>query len=352
MSKTKERIASVVLLVLTGLFFFGVQAYADHTKYENRDYYINGDLTITGTCTGCAGGSSVVGVLDHVTVINETNTGSLVVTGGGSVNGTLDVGSTLTSTIIDANTGIFDGLSVVNETATNTLVVRDSGSVDGTLSTGATVTVQDYKSLSLGTTDPSIFGNQGPLVQVNESNWIAGWITPSSNIISMIALANATADQKTKSRSDPTLMIWAADALGGNSVTKITLQHDGTDGQIESFKGDLALTAEDSIYLNGGVRNAYTTFGGADASYQIADDDFFVGTTYSNTGAVTITFQSATIAMAGKTWVIKDQGDAGSNSITIQTQAGELIDNSATLVIDIQYASVNLISDGSDLWIY
>ena len=74
---------------------------------------------------------------------------------------------------------------------------------------------------------------------------------------------------------------------------------------------------------------------------------------YTGTGAVTsLTISSAIIAQAGRQITIIDSGgNASINNITIDTEAGELINGSATLVMNTDYQSVTLITDGSNLFI-
>ena len=94
--------------------------------------------------------------------------------------------------------------------------------------------------------------------------------------------------------------------------------------------------------------NATTVAG---ATYTVLRTDDIIHSTYSATGAVTITIPTALMAEK-KTFTIKDAGgNAGINNITIATQGEETIDGSATLVIDANYSSATLFSDGTNWYI-
>ena len=84
---------------------------------------------------------------------------------------------------------------------------------------------------------------------------------------------------------------------------------------------------------------------------QLPDEIVFVDTTSS---AITITLGTSTV-LAGKTILIKDvAGNAAINNIGVVGQGGETIDginNVATNVIDVNYGSVKLVSDGSNWFI-
>lgn len=89
----------------------------------------------------------------------------------------------------------------------------------------------------------------------------------------------------------------------------------------------------------------------AGATYTVLRTDDIIHSTYSATGAVTITIPTALMAEK-KTITIKDAGgNAGTNNITIATQGAETIDGSATYKIINDYDAITLYSNGSHWFI-
>ena len=128
-------------------------------------------------------------------------------------------------------------------------------------------------------------------------------------------------------------------SIDSNPILKVKASADGTGGadelQVQSFGGL--------------VRNTTTV---ASATYDLLASDDIVLVTYTATGAVTsLTLPTAQV-VAGRTIVIKDVGgSAGTNNITIDTEASETIDGAATLALDSDYESATLVSDGANWYI-
>jgi len=77
-----------------------------------------------------------------------------------------------------------------------------------------------------------------------------------------------------------------------------------------------------------------------------------VNVSYTATGACTVTIPTAEIAKAGRKLIIADTGDnAGTNNITVATEGSETIGGAATGSISADSGTLNLISDGSNLFI-
>jgi hypothetical protein len=71
----------------------------------------------------------------------------------------------------------------------------------------------------------------------------------------------------------------------------------------------------------------------------------------SSSSAITLTLPTA-VGITGETFIIKDIGNATTNAVTIATNGSQTIDGStADLIINNNYASVELISDGANWWI-
>jgi hypothetical protein len=89
------------------------------------------------------------------------------------------------------------------------------------------------------------------------------------------------------------------------------------------------------------------------ATYDLLATDFILNVTYTDTAAVTsLTLPTAQV-IAGRLIHIKDSDmNANTNSITIDTEGGATIDESATLVMNVDGQSVSLFCDGVNWWIF
>jgi hypothetical protein len=103
-------------------------------------------------------------------------------------------------------------------------------------------------------------------------------------------------------------------------------------------------------WVTAGTTKKITTV--AAGTYDILKSDEILNVTYTATGAVTIDFKTAQF-IAGRTIVIKDAGGlAGTNNITLTTEAAQTIDGAATAVINSNYSAINVYCDGTNLFIY
>lgn len=90
------------------------------------------------------------------------------------------------------------------------------------------------------------------------------------------------------------------------------------------------------------------------ANYTIQLEDRIVGIDTSG-GPITVIIPSTFVSSSNDNYsqvcIFKDEsGDAAINNITIVTQGSETIDESATKVINTNFGSVGIYSDGSNLF--
>ena len=71
----------------------------------------------------------------------------------------------------------------------------------------------------------------------------------------------------------------------------------------------------------------------------------------SSGAAITLTLPAAATAGSGAIFVIKDIGNASSNAITLEGNASETIDGALNKIIATNYASIEVVCDGSNWWI-
>jgi len=89
------------------------------------------------------------------------------------------------------------------------------------------------------------------------------------------------------------------------------------------------------------------------ATYTVLTTDQILSVLYTITGAATITIPTSLITAGFNKLVIKDTGgNSQNNNITIIGGSSELIDGSTSLIINGNYAAVNLYSDGTAIYIY
>ena len=84
-------------------------------------------------------------------------------------------------------------------------------------------------------------------------------------------------------------------------------------------------------------------------TYVVLATDYIVN--IKGTGARAVTLQAAADAGVGRILVIKDgDGNASSANITINRGASDTIDSATSVVINSNYGSVSLVSDGVSKW--
>lgn len=71
----------------------------------------------------------------------------------------------------------------------------------------------------------------------------------------------------------------------------------------------------------------------------------------SSGAAITLTLPAAATAGSGAIFVIKDIGNASTNAITLEGNASETIDGALNKIIATNYASIEVVCDGSNWWI-
>lgn len=88
------------------------------------------------------------------------------------------------------------------------------------------------------------------------------------------------------------------------------------------------------------------------ATYTVLSTDYILRVTRTSTGACTITIPTALITAGIPVLTIKDVGgNAGTNNITVNTEGAETIDGNASVILDVDNASINLYGDGTNLFI-
>ncbi len=177
---------------------------------------------------------------------------------------------------VDAETsGWNDGPSVDGADITPASVTTDTLIVNLTSSFNGNATLADNKTIIFGTTDPAAISN---MAQAGQSNWAIGIAPPASNIMAITTLTNSMRDHGIANQTDPYFGVWSATDVSGNTLQRISLRHDKTDGYVETETGDLVLEpAAASAVVVGSTIESYgdniTVIPGTTGYFRIGDED-------------------------------------------------------------------------------
>jgi hypothetical protein len=310
-----------------------------------------------------------------------TNTGTVTAS---SVIATSSIvlSSTNNYTINWTNPGAARTINVVDPTATSQLMLGvitspSSGQVlsyDGTkwVNSAASTTTAIGSTVTSGTVGSILFVGTGPVLAQDNANFFwddtnnrlgVGTNSPSVALhvktpatINSIILLDANSDNNAavglrSSASDSTR--WNIVKQNSTYTTAHALTIDYAGGSplatlTTAGKFGLGVTTPlATLDVQGGVRykrNPQTT------SYTITVSDYLIAVT-DTTAARTITLPSAASTPAGQMFVVSDEsGGAATNNITVTRAGTDTIEGVTTKVINTNYGSIRLYSDGSTKW--
>jgi hypothetical protein len=220
----------------------------------------------------------------------------------------------------------------------DSLFVSGQFEVDGTTYFDGTVLIVDNVPISIG--DSSDGRIEYSTSQTAHALMMG--VSADSNALIIAEKADITANYNFghAQQTNPTIFLHSA----SQSTTEYgSMAHDQTDFVINQGAG--------TTKLAGGMTLNVTTVNAA--TYDLLISDHIVHVTYTVTAAVTSLTLPTAQTLAGRTIHIKDAGgNAATNNITVDTGGSETIDGSATLVLNQDYMSRALYSDGSNWFIY
>ena len=104
-----------------------------------------------------------------------------------------------------------------------------------------------------------------------------------------------------------------------------------------------------TTYMDAEVAVGIVTDKVAIATYDLIPSDYIIAVDYTVTGALTSLTLPTAQCVSGRTIIVKDSGGgSGANTITIDTEGGEKIDGSDTKILNSNYSSTKLYSNGNN----
>ena len=144
---------------------------------------------------------------------------------------------------------------------------------------------------------------------------------------------------------DKTIQV-ARGAADSSAADGAGLKIDGSDKSIVWGHSEQAFVVDADLYAKAGLTARLDAIS---SNTTLTQGSFLVKVSTSG-GAVTVTLPSS--MPTGKVFVIKDDGSAGSNPITIDTAGSETIDGAASIQIISAYGAANLMFDGSNYLVW
>lgn len=143
---------------------------------------------------------------------------------------------------------------------------------------------------------------------------------------------------------DDTGESWSLRLLEGDGLTLFRAPSGST-----TFDNRFIINNEDVRILQGLRLNRTASAAG---NYTTLAQDLIIAKTGITGGGDTVNVLSAATAGAGKVYIIKDEsGTAGTNNITVDPAGSQTIDGATTQVINADYGSLTIYSDGSNWFI-
>ena len=315
--------------------------------------YWGGIKGATGT-TGATGNTGVQGVQGFQGI--QGNMGATGVTGNTGVTG--PTGAT-------GNTGV-QGIQGITGATGNTGVTGTNGtngSVGATGVTGATGSVSALTKTIADAINSLPIGTITYSLGVNGSTAYRGSVGGSGSLGATGPTGNtgATGNNGTNGATGVTGPTGNTGATGPTGV----LGSGSATGNTTYWNGSTWVLNSNNIYNNGaniGINatspNSTLQIGGSfstnlttqtNTNYSILTTDYFILVSTGSTDR-TITLPTA-IGCTGRTYVIK-KIDSGSGDVIIGTTSSQTIDGVTTQTIEFQWTALNVVSDGSNWFIY
>jgi hypothetical protein len=156
--------------------------------------------------------------------------------------------------------------------------------------------------------------------------------------VNRVAQMDFSAGSDSTNKDDGAINFWTSES-GSSIVKRMTIANNG-------YVGIGTANPNTTLDVQGGQTVEITTVNVA--AYNVLNTDYIINVIYPTTGACTITIPTAQV-VAGRILTFKDaSNNAVTNNITILSQGGELINGNASYVLNTNYQSVTLYTDGAN----
>jgi len=152
---------------------------------------------------------------------------------------------------------------------------------------------------------------------------------------------------------DTTTQLPTTRADGTTMATNHAADHDNANAAVVAVEtkvgtGSTTSTAGQYLRGTGAGTSAWQHFAYANktTTYTITTADDVISAD-ATSAAFTVTLPSAATAGAGRQFTVK-RTNAGTNNVTVGTTSSQTIDGATTYLLDQQYSSITVVSDGTN----
>lgn len=297
--------------------------FTDSTNTDGLDF----NLTTTNTTINTVTQDSARITLQNQTFTAGTGHSAVAITPQWTAENQQHTSLNVSATQNGANTSNLMGLVIglTKATAATTLAAMSGLSINtpnvtGTVTAAQAILINNQTNGNITTTRGIVFNTAGVANSIVWGNSAIQYASTTNNI----TFADST---------NVGGLSFSLTAAGNQSVTAIA-------GSV-SIGSSVIFTAGQTANITSSPAGAYT----------ILLTDFAIFKTGITGGGDTVTLPSAVTAGRGKTFIVKDAtGTATVNNITINTSSGN-IDGAATKVLNLNYGTVTVRSDGTNYFI-